>query len=100
MSVLPKGRQWKAHDKVNGQAARRRIRQRFARHVAVCDSCETEHPLARLRACRTDPDGNLLLVDDLTLGDETRLVCVACLASITETDEPGPQPPTIDEASQ
>lgn len=87
MSVLPKGMQWKAHDKADGQAARRRIRQRMARHRAISDCCQTEMSLAKLRPFKTDPDGALLLVEDLALGHEARLICTDCLAEFETVGE-------------
>lgn len=84
MTVLRRGEQWRRLDRPEGQAARRRIRQRLARGFAMCDVCDTERPQTELRVCKADPDGAVLLSEDLTLGAEVRLVCTDCTAALQQ----------------
>lgn len=96
MSILPKGKQWLAHDRAGKRAARRRLRQRIAQGIAVCESCETERPLTDMRPFKVDPDGALLLTDSFDLGTGVRIVCTPCVEAMHADPELAGSPEALE----
>ncbi len=70
---------WIAHDKPNGRAAKRRIRQMLNRGVMICCLCDEEKSVLELQAVKTDDDGAVLLEGGTELGVGRRVACTDCL---------------------